>query len=161
MVPINFSKCKIIFFLACPKTSIRFLFECVVGLLKGNLRSIKNYQVTKFQKKFSCYLWRAQKPKKRRSRIPKKVTNKKISTPPIISHLVWYGAVWSRPCFCVQKSLTTQLITKQDLSKYEAQQNPTYQNGSLEKEINQKFFAKADSLVDKILSYPRIKFTDS
>ena len=59
------------------------------------------------------------------------------------------------------KRLTTQSNTKQELPKYQPSQNPTYQVDSLEKEINKKLFSKADSLVDKILSCPRIKFSNS
>ena len=59
------------------------------------------------------------------------------------------------------KSLVTQPVTKQDFPKYQSSQNPTYQIDSLKKEINQKLFSKADSLVDKILSCPRIKLSNS
>ena len=59
------------------------------------------------------------------------------------------------------KSLITQSVTKQELPKYQPSQNPTYQIDSLKKEINQKLFSKADSLVDKTLSSPRIKLSNS
>ena len=59
------------------------------------------------------------------------------------------------------KSLVTQSVTKQELPKYQPSQNPTYQIDSLKKEINKKLFSKADSLVDKILSCPRIKLPNS
>ena len=59
------------------------------------------------------------------------------------------------------KSFITQLVTKQELSKYQPSQNTTYQIDSLKKEIIKKLFSKADSLVDKILSCPRIKLSDS
>ena len=39
--------------------------------------------------------------------------------------------------------------------------HPMYQVDSLKKEINKKIFSKADSLVDKILSCPRIKLSTS
>ena len=59
------------------------------------------------------------------------------------------------------KSLTSQPLTKQEPPKYQPSQNPTYQYYSREKEINKNFFSKADSLVDKILSCPRIKLSKS
>ena len=59
------------------------------------------------------------------------------------------------------KSLITQSVTKQELPKYQPSQNPTCQVDSLKKEINKKLFSKADSLVDKNLSYPRIKLSNS
>ena len=65
------------------------------------------------------------------------------------------------PASVYNKSLVTQSVTKQDLPKYQPSQNPTYQFDSLKKEINKKFFSKADSLVEKILSCPRIKLSNS
>ena len=60
------------------------------------------------------------------------------------------------PASVYNKSLITQSVTKQELPKYRALQNPTYQIDPLQ-EIKRKLFAKADSLVGKILSRPRIK----
>ena len=65
------------------------------------------------------------------------------------------------PASVYNKSLITQSVTKQELPKYQPSQNPTFQIDSLKKEINKKLFSKADSLVDKILSCPRIKLSNS
>ena len=65
------------------------------------------------------------------------------------------------PASVYNKSLITQSVTMQELPKYQPSKNPTYQFGSLKKEINKKLFSKADSLVDKLLSYPRIKLSNS
>ena len=65
------------------------------------------------------------------------------------------------PASVYNKSLITQSVTKQELPKYQPSQNPTYQIDSLKKEINKKLFSKADSLVDKILSCPRIRLSNS
>ena len=51
-------------------------------------------------------------------------------------------------------------MTKQELSKYRAQQIPTYQIDSLKKK-NENLFAKADTLVDETSSCPRIKLSSS
>ena len=59
------------------------------------------------------------------------------------------------------KNLIIQSVTKQELPKYQPSQNTTYQIDSLKKEVNNKLFSKADSLVDKILSCPRIKLSTS
>ena len=59
------------------------------------------------------------------------------------------------------KSLSTPAVTRQELPKYQVEQNSTYQIDSPKKETNKNLFAKADSLVDKTLSYPRIKFSNS
>ena len=61
------------------------------------------------------------------------------------------------PASVYNKSVTTQSVTKQELPKYKAEQPPTYQIGSLKRDINKKLFGKADSLIDKILSCSRIK----
>ena len=65
------------------------------------------------------------------------------------------------PASVYNKSLVTQSVTKHELPKYQPSQKPTYQIDSLKKEINKKLFSKADSLVDKILSCPRIKLPNS
>ena len=65
------------------------------------------------------------------------------------------------PASVYNKSLITQSVTKQEVPKYQPSQNPTYQIDSLKKEINKKLFSKADSLVDKILSCPRMKLSHS
>ena len=57
--------------------------------------------------------------------------------------------------------MKTLVATKQDLPKYQPEQNPTYQIDKLKKELNKKLFAKADILVDRILSCPRIKLSKS
>ena len=59
------------------------------------------------------------------------------------------------------KSLITQSVTKQELPKYQPSRNPTYHTDSLKKEINKKIFSKADPLVDKIMSFLRIKLSIS
>ena len=62
------------------------------------------------------------------------------------------------PASVYNKKLITQSVTKQELLNYQSSQNPTYQVDSLKK-INKQNFSKADSLVDKILSCPRIKLS--
>ena len=57
------------------------------------------------------------------------------------------------------RSLITQSVTKQELPKYQALENATYQIDSLKKEIKNIFY-KADSL-HKILSCPSIKLSIS
>ena len=65
------------------------------------------------------------------------------------------------PASVYNKSLITQSVTKQEFPKYQPSQNPTYQTDLLKKETNKKLFFKADSLVDKILSSPCIKLSNS
>ena len=63
------------------------------------------------------------------------------------------------PASVYNKSVTTQSVTKQELPKYKAEQPPTYQIDSLN--LNKKLFGKADTLLDKFLSYSRIKLSNS
>ena len=65
------------------------------------------------------------------------------------------------PASVYNKNLITQSFTKQELRKYQPSQNPTYQIDSLKKEINKNLFSKTDSSVDKILSCPPIKLSNS
>ena len=65
------------------------------------------------------------------------------------------------PASVYNKSSLTQSATNQELPKYQTSQNPTYHIDSLTKEVNKKLFSKADSLVDNILSSPRIKLSNS
>ena len=65
------------------------------------------------------------------------------------------------PASVYNKSLINQSVTKLELPKYQPSQNPTYQIDSHKKEINKKLFSKADSLVDEIVSCPRIKLSTS
>ena len=65
------------------------------------------------------------------------------------------------PASVDNKSLVTQSVTKQEVPKYHRSQNPTYQVDSLKKVSNKKLYSKADSLVDKTLSCPRIKLSNS
>ena len=64
------------------------------------------------------------------------------------------------PASVYNKSLITQPVLKLELPNYQPLQNPTYQIDSLKKEVK-KIFSKADSLVDKILSCPRIMLSNS
>ena len=54
---------------------------------------------------------------------------------------------------------SAQSVTKQELLNYKAEQPPTYQIDSLN--LNKELFGKADTLIDKILSCSRIKFSNS
>ena len=65
------------------------------------------------------------------------------------------------PASVYNKSVTTQSVTKQEFPKYEAEQPPTFQIDTPNRDINKKLFGKADSLIDKILSCSRIRLSNS
>ena len=63
------------------------------------------------------------------------------------------------PASVYNKGLITQSDMKQELPKNQPSQIPVYQIVSLKEEINKKILSKADALVDKSLSCPRIKLS--
>ena len=65
------------------------------------------------------------------------------------------------PAYMYNKSVTTQSVTKQELPMYKAEQPPKYQIYSLKRDINKKLFDKADNLIEKILSFSRIKLSNA
>ena len=152
-------KCKSLYLQFCPKF-IRFC-ECIVNLLKGNLLMIKRHHVTKFQNEVrSLFLKRITW----KQRIDVLASGKGLQNSNYPScHkqflLTWNNLFSSQLVF--NQSLNTQAVTKQELPKYQDEQIPTNQIYSLQKEINKKLFAKADSIVDKTLSCPRIKLSES
>ena len=86
------------------------------------------------------------------------VRTHKTFYPPVITFFLIWSILLSSLLLCkTTKNLKTQAVTKQELPKCQAEQNHLYQNDSLEKDINKRLSAKEDSLVDKVMSCPRIK----
>ena len=157
-------KCKNHFLQSCPKEFIRFLCECIVNLLKGNLQAIKRHHVVKFQDKVRLLLLKRRTWKQRRNVLSSEKGLQLIAVitplhlPSLIICLDMEQFVLV-PASVYNKSVTTQSVTKQELPKYKAEQPPTYQISSLN--LNKKLFGKADPLIDKILSCSRIKLSNS
>ena len=61
------------------------------------------------------------------------------------------------PASVYNKSVTAQSVKKLELPKYKAEQPAAYQFDSLN--FNKKIFGQADPLIDKILSFSRIKLS--
>ena len=82
-------KCKSHFLQSCPKEFIRFLCECIVNLLKGNLQAINRHHVVKFQDEVWLLLQKRKTWKQRRNVLsPEKgLQLLAIITPPVINHL--------------------------------------------------------------------------
>ena len=82
----------------CLKEFIRFLCECIVNLLKGNLQTIKRHHVVKFQGDVWLLLLKRTTWKQRRNVLLSEKGLKLIAvtTFPVNIRLTWYGAV----CFC-------------------------------------------------------------
>ena len=130
---------------SCPKEFIRFLCECLIKLLKGNLQAVKRRHVVKFQDEVWLLLlkWTTWKQRRNVLSSEKGLQIIAVITPPVINHLSWYGSVCSCPGFCL----------------YEPP--PTYQSDAQKRDINKKLFGEADTLKDKILSGSRIKLSNS
>ena len=65
------------------------------------------------------------------------------------------------PASVYNKNLKTQLVVQQEEPKYQTLPNPTYQFDSLKRQMNKKLFAREDFLVDKIMSCPCAKLSNS
>ena len=142
--------------LSCPKEFIRFLCECIVNLLKGNLQAIERHRVVKFQSLVTIAKKNNLEAKKKSSVVRKRIASN--SSLYICLNMEQFVLV---PASVYNKSVITQSVTKQELPKYKAEQAPTYQIDSLKRDIYKNLFGKADNLIDKILSRSRIKLSDS
>ena len=82
-------KCKSHFLQSCPKEFIRFLCECIVNLLKGNLQAIKRHHVVKFQDEVWLLSLKRTTWKQRRNVLLSENGLQLIAviTPPVINHL--------------------------------------------------------------------------
>ena len=156
-VPIIFHKCKNFFLQAWPKHFIAFLCECIINLLEGNLQSPKRHHVAKFQNKVRLLSLKRSTWKQRRNLL----ASEKGLLLPSLTICLDMEQFLLVPASTYNKNFITQSVAKQELPKYQLSQNPTYQIDSPKKEINKKLLSKADSLVDKILSCPRIKLSSS
>ena len=136
-------KCKSLLFPSCPKQFIRFLCECIVNLLKRNLQSLKRLR-DRIPKPSSIALSEGITWKQRGDDVPseKGLQLMKVKTLPSLTICVDMEQSALVPASVFNKSSNTQAVTKRELPKYQAEQNPTYQIDSLKKEINKKLFAK-------------------
>ena len=156
-------KCKSHFLQSCPKEFIRFLCECIVNLLKGNLQTIKRYQVVKFQEEVWLLLLKRTTWKQKRNVLSSEKGLQLKQSLHLLSLIICLDMEQSDlvPASLYNKSVTTHSVTKQELPKFKAEQPPTYQIDPLKRDINKKLFGKADTLIDKIISCSRIKLSNS
>ena len=82
-------KCINLFLPSCPKEFIRFLCECIINLLKGNLQSIKRHHVVKFQSEVRLLCLKRTTWKQRRDILASEKGSQliKVITPPVNNHL--------------------------------------------------------------------------
>ena len=111
--------CKNLFLQPCPIDFSRFLCECILNLLKGNLQSIKRHHVAEFQSKTPLLSLKRTIWKQRRDILASErgLQLIKVITLPVINQLSWYGAVCHRSCFCVQQKNEYPVSYKAGTSK--------------------------------------------
>ena len=156
-------KCEIHFLQSCPKEFIRFLCKCIVNLLKRNLQARKRHHVLKFQDEIWLLLLERTTWKQRRNVLSSKKRSQLIAVlhlpSPIICPDMERIVLFQASVY--NKSVTTQSVAKQELPKCKAEQPPTCQIDSLNRDIDKKVFGKADILMDKTLCRFRIKLPNS
>ena len=88
-VPIISLNCKNHFLRSCPKNFIRFLSECIINLLKGNLQSIERHHLAKFQSEVRLLSLKRTTRKQTRDILASErgLQLIKVVTPPVINHL--------------------------------------------------------------------------
>ena len=84
-------KSKNLFLQSCPKEFIRFLCECIINLLKGNLQSMKRQRVAKIQSEVWLLSLKFKTWKQRRDILAseKNLQLFKVITSPFINTLSW------------------------------------------------------------------------
>ena len=99
-------KCKSHFLQTFPKDFIRFLCQCIVILLKGNLQSTRRHHVAKFHSEIRLVSlsWTTWKQRNEVLASEKGLQLIKGITPLVINRLSWCGAVPSRRCFYSQRA---------------------------------------------------------
>ena len=137
-------KSKNLFLQSCPKEFTRFLCECIINLLKGNLQSIKRHHVAKFQNEVRLLSLKRTSWRERRTfwRPKEGYSSLKLLLFPLLTICLHMEQFVLVPASVYNKSLNTQSVTKQELPRYQPSQNPTYQVDSPKKEINKKLFSK-------------------
>ena len=112
-------KYESLFLQSCPKEFIRFLCECIIKLLKGNLQRIKRHHVAKFESEVRLLSLKLTTWKQGRDFLAsvRGLQLIKFFTPSVINHLSWYGAVSHRSFFCVQQKFDYPVNYKAGICK--------------------------------------------
>ena len=132
-------KRKNVFLQSCPKKFTRFLCECIINLLKGNLQSIKRHDVAKLPSEARpLSLKRTTWKQKRDILVSEKGLQLIKVTTPSLTICLDMEQFFLVPAAVYNKSLITQSVAKQELPKYQASQTHMYLIDSLKKETSKK-----------------------
>ena len=112
-------KCKKVFLQCCPKEFIRFLCECIINLLKGNLQSMKRHHVAKFESEVRLLSLKRTTWKQTRDFLAseKRLQLIKATTPLAINNLSWFGTVCPRSYLRLQRKFHYPVCCKAGTSK--------------------------------------------
>ena len=118
-IPIIFHKCKNLFLQSFPEEFIRFLCECIMNLLKGNLQRIKKHHMAKFQSEVRLLPLKRTTWKQRRDILASQrgLQLIKVNIPPVINNWSLFAPVCPRSCFCVQQKFDYPVSHKAGTSK--------------------------------------------
>ena len=127
--PLLSRNCKSQFLQSCSKEFVRFLCECLVNLLKGNLQAIKSLHIVKCQDEVWLLSLKKQLGSKEEvfCRQKKDCNQKQSLHLPSLIICPGVEQFLLVPASVYNKSVTTQSVAKQELPKYKAEQPPTYQ----------------------------------
>ena len=162
-IPVLSLACKIQFLKTCSKEFIRFLSECIVNLLQGNLPEVKRRHVLKYRDKIHQLTVKRTTWKQRRSLLPsqKGLLLIKTISPFVINHLSWDGTVCSGTSFCLQQQQQLNQCHKTRTTQIQTWANSHVPQRYVKKGINQQLSTSASLLVNKILESPRTKLSNS
>ena len=111
---------KSFFFQSCPTEFIRFLCECIVNLLNGNLQRTKRHHVTIFRNVVRLPSLETLTWKQRREVLAsEKLQIITVTTPMSSTICLDMKQFVLVPASVYNKSLNTQLVTKQEIPKYQ------------------------------------------
>ena len=155
--------CKVQFLKICPKEFIRFLRECIVNLLQGNLSEVRRSHGLKYRDKILELSLKRTTWKQRRSLFSsqKGLLLKKQFPPSSIIICLEMEQFVLVPLSVYNSSNNPTIVTKRELPKYKPEQTPMCHKDTLKREINQQLSTSASPLVNKILESPRIKLSNS
>ena len=155
--------CKIQLLKTYSKEFIRFLSECIVNLLQGNLSEVKRRHVLKYRDEIHEMSLKRTTWKQRRSLLSSQKGFLLIKTIPPSSLIIYLEMEQFVlvPLSVYNNSNSSTIVTKQELPKYKPEQTPTYHKDTLKNEINQQLSTSASPIANKFLESSRIKLSNS
>ena len=118
--------CKVQFSKTCPKESFRFLSECIVNLLQGNLSEVKRSDMlNKVQRRNSRTVLKTNnlEATKKSIFVTKRIVAYENNFPLVFDHLSWDGTICSGTSFCLQQQQQPNYCHKTRISQIQTWAN--------------------------------------